>query len=115
MIPIPETNPIKPALRKEMVMTETSELDCITVVVNTPKEMHFQNESVDRDRIFSRTPPVKLRNPSSRKIIPNKKIATPAAIALKSGLILNPKARIVSIATRKIFFITVSDTTCAVG
>ena len=36
MMPTPASNEISPALRKEIVITETSELDCMIVVVTIP-------------------------------------------------------------------------------
>ena len=41
MMPIPAARPISPALRKEIVITETSELDCITVVLNDTKRQRL--------------------------------------------------------------------------
>ena len=90
MMPMPWASPSNPALRNEMVITDTSELDCIRVVVTTPKDRLFHNRSVVRPRIFSSTPPVKERNPSSRDSMPNRNIATPAASCLKSGLTQKP-------------------------
>jgi hypothetical protein len=40
--------------------------------------------------MFSSRLPVKARNPSSRLIMPNRKITTPAEMSLKSGLIPEP-------------------------
>jgi len=90
MIPMPATREIRPALRKEMAMTETSELDCITVVLMMPKLRLFQYLSVVLRRMDSSVPPVKALNPSSIESLPNKKMATPAEIPLKSGLIQKP-------------------------
>jgi hypothetical protein len=73
-----------------MVITETSELDCIRVVETTPKPRLFQVLLVVFCRIFSSKPPVKALKPSSRNSIPKRKIATPAEISLKFGLTQNP-------------------------
>ena len=73
-----------------MVMIETNELDCMMVVVTTPNEIAFQNRSVVRLRIFSSSPPVNALDPSSRNSMLKRKIATPAAISLNSGLSQNP-------------------------
>jgi len=90
MIPTPWASSRRPALTKEMVRTETRELDCMRVVVTTPKLRLFHSRSVVRRRSFSSTPPVKARNPSSRESMPKRKIATPAEISLKWGLTQNP-------------------------
>ncbi len=73
-----------------MVITDTSELDCMTVVVITPKLRLFHSLSVVLRSRFSSTPPVNALKPSSRLSMPNRKIATPAEISLKSGLIQKP-------------------------
>jgi len=73
-----------------MVITDTRELDCVMVVETTPKDMLFHSLFVVRRRIFSNTPPVKTLKPSSRNSIPKRKMATPAAISLKSGLSQKP-------------------------
>lgn len=70
-------------------MTDTSELDCIRVVATTPKVKLFQSRSVVRCRMRSSVPPVKALKPCSSALMPNRKIATPAAISLKSGLTQN--------------------------
>ena len=57
-MPMPAVRPMSPALRKEMVMTDTSELDCMMLVETMPKVMLFHSLSVVRLRIFSSTPPV---------------------------------------------------------
>ena len=41
MMPIPAARPMRPALRKEMVIRDTSELDCMTVVLVMPRRMAF--------------------------------------------------------------------------
>ena len=46
MIPMPSARPISYALRNEMVITETSEDDCIKVVATTPKLRLFRRRSV---------------------------------------------------------------------
>ena len=48
MIPMPAASDSNPALRNEIVMTETRELDCIRVVVTTPNDRLFQTLSVVR-------------------------------------------------------------------
>ena len=73
-----------------MVITDTSELDCIRVVVTMPKLRLFHSRSVVRRSRLSSTPPVKALKPSSRHSMPNRKMATPAAISLKSGLTQKP-------------------------
>ncbi len=73
-----------------MVMTETSELDCMMAVVSTPNVMLFHNLLVDALRIFSSPPAVKVLKPSSRASMPNRKMATPAVMVLKSALTANP-------------------------
>ena len=74
----------------EMVMIETSELDCMIVVDTTPKSRLFQVLSVVFCSSLSRTPPVNALKPSSRNSMPIRNIDTPAAISLKSGLTQNP-------------------------
>ena len=91
-MPIPAGSAISPALRKEMVMTETSELDCMIAVDMKPKAWLFHTLSVQELSSRSRTPPVKALKPCSNAIMPNRKIATPAAISLNSGLTQNPQA-----------------------
>ena len=68
-------------------MRETSELDCMMVVLTTPNAMLFLCVSVKRRRSSSSVPPVKALNPSSSDNMPNIKSDSPAAIVLKSGLI----------------------------
>jgi len=53
-------------------------------------------------RIFSSTPQVNALKPCCRNNIPNKNMATPAAISLKFGLIQNPYVRINNIVGRNI-------------
>jgi len=89
-MPIPAARPSNPALRNEMVITETSELDCRIDDDTTPKPRLFHKEPVVLRRIFSRVPPEHALNPCSSDNMPNKKITTPAEICLKSGLIQNP-------------------------
>jgi hypothetical protein len=60
------------------------------VVETTPKPMLLGSVLVVRANTFSRIPPVKALNPSSRKSMPNRNIDTPAAISLKSGLTQKP-------------------------
>jgi hypothetical protein len=81
---------MSPALRKEMVNTETSELDCMMVVAITPNDRLFQVASVVRCRKFASKPPLNDLNPFSRDSMPRRNIATPAAMVLKSGLIQKP-------------------------
>src|SRR5690554_267094 len=86
MMPIPAASVIISALTNEMVISDTRVLDCISVVAPVPKARLFQSLSVDRRRIDSSAPPVKALKPSSRHSMPNMKIATPAAIPIKSEL-----------------------------
>ena len=86
MMPIPAPSVIRPALRKEIAITETSELDCMMLVVTMPKPRLRHRPSVVRRRSRSSTPPVKILKPSSMARTPNRKMATPAAICLKCGL-----------------------------
>ena len=79
-IPTPPISEMSPALRNEMVMTETSELDCRSVVETIPKVTALGVEPVARSRTRSSAPPPKSLKPSSSINIPNRKIATPAAI-----------------------------------
>ena len=91
MIPTPPISEMNPALRNEMVITETSELDCRSVVETIPKTIARGVEPVARSKTRSIAPPPNSLKPSSNISIPNRKIATPAAISWASGL--NQKAR----------------------
>ena len=71
-------------------MTETSELDCMAAVASRPKPRLFHSRSVVRRSRDSSVPPVKALKPSSSDSMPNRKIATPAAMVLKSGLSQKP-------------------------
>jgi hypothetical protein len=99
---------MSPAPIKEMVRTETRELDCIIAVLTNPKLMLFQSLLVETWRIFSSTPPEKALNPSSNANIPNRNMATPAEISLKSGLIQNPYAKNINIIGSNIFLNIIS-------
>jgi len=90
MIPTPPMSEISPALRNEMVMTETSELDCKSVVEIIPNEIARGVEPVARSKSLSNAPPLNSLNPSSSISMPKRKIATPAAISCTSEL--NQKA-----------------------
>ena len=72
---------IRPADKKDMVITETSELDCMTVVATTPKPSDLPSEPVAFSKAFSRKPPLNSLKPSSSINMPKRKIATPAAIS----------------------------------
>jgi len=80
---------MSPALRKEMVMTDTSELDCNTVVETIPKSIDRGTDRVARSSNRSSMPPPRSLNPSSSISMPNRKIATPAAISCAFGLSQN--------------------------
>ena len=71
-------------------MTDTSELDCMKLVLTTPKANDFHVVSVVLRNNFSSKPPVKALNPSSSESMPNKNIATPAEISLKFVLSQKP-------------------------
>jgi hypothetical protein len=90
MMPIPAAREIISALTKEMVISDTSVLDCISVVLPRPKATLFHSRSVERRSTISSAPPVKALNPDSREIMPNRKRAMPAAISLRSGLTQKP-------------------------
>ena len=107
MIPMPWVSPIRPALRNEMVITDTSELDCRILVETTPNDRLFQSLSVERARTRSSTPPENTLKPFSSDSIPNIKIATPAEIVLNSGLIQKPQPRMIKM-TGKIVFLSMS-------
>ena len=87
----------------EIVKTDTKELDCIMAVTTKPKLILLYSLFVDFCKILSNVPPEKILKPSSRVNIPNKKMATPADISLKSGLIHKPQDRIINIKGNKIF------------
>jgi hypothetical protein len=72
-------------------------------VLTKPKLMLFQSLLVEAVRIFSSTPPEKALKPSSSASIPKRKMATPAEISLKSGLIQNPYAKKINITGSSIF------------
>ena len=59
MIPIPAARVISPALRKDMVITDTRELDCISVVLTIPNNTLLPVDEVVRRNSRSRAPPVK--------------------------------------------------------
>jgi hypothetical protein len=90
MMPMPAASVMSPALRKEMVITATSELDCISVVLTMPNKTLFPVVDVVRRSSCSRVPPVKALKPSCRARIPKRNIAMPAAITLKFGLTRKP-------------------------
>jgi len=73
-----------------MVSTETSELDCISVVATTPNVRLFQRLPVARCRKSDSMPPLSCLKPSSSDSMPSRKMATPAAMVLNSGLIQKP-------------------------
>ena len=81
MMPIPASNEINPALRKEIVITDTSELDCMIVVVTIPNSRDRGTDPVAFSSTLSRNPPLNSLNPSSSISMPNRKMATPAAIS----------------------------------
>jgi hypothetical protein len=89
-MPMPAARSMRPALRKEMVISDTSELDCMMVVLVMPRKMLFPMLSVDLRNTFSRAPPVKALKPSSRDTMPKRNSARPAAMTLKLGLIQKP-------------------------
>ena len=57
IIPIPPAKSINPAERKEMVKIESSELDCINVVVIIPKFSAYHNRLVEERKNRSNIPP----------------------------------------------------------
>ena len=63
------------------MITDTRELDCMTVVDITPNASDFGTDPVAFASMFSRNPPLNSLNPSSSISMPNRKIATPAAIS----------------------------------
>ena len=103
IIPIPPAKSTKPADKKEIVRTDTNELDCISDVVSMPNPNDFQILSVDLRSNFSKNPPENFLNPSSNASIPNKNMATPAVMVLKSGLTQKPQAKSANIVGSKIF------------
>ena len=113
IIPMPADNEIKPADRKDMAMTETSELDCITLVEKKPKQRLLERLLVLRRNQFSKTPPVRALKPSSRLSIPNRNMATPDAISLKFGLSQKPYARSAKIVGSNILRIIIGNPSCA--
>ena len=101
IMPIPVISGSKPALKNEIVITDTRELDCMMAVLTMPKPRLFGIVSVVRRSTLSRKPPVNWRNPFSSESMPNRKMATPAAICLNSGLNQSARARIPRIRARK--------------
>ena len=89
-MPIPDASCSSPALMKEMVITETSELDCMIDVVTNPNVMLFATLLVDALSSLSSVPAVNVLNPSSSDSMPNRKMATPAVMVLKSALTAKP-------------------------
>lgn len=87
---MPAASEIISALTKEIVTSDTKVLDCISVVLTTPKVMPFHNRLVKRRNMDSSVPPVKALKPSSRHTMPNMNRATPAAISLKLALAHRP-------------------------
>jgi len=85
-----------------MVITDTRELDCMIVVDTTPNPRLRPRLDVDLRKIFSSVPPVNRLKPCSSESIPNRNIATPAAISLKSALFQKPTARIIKIVGSRI-------------
>ena len=94
MMPMPEASPISPALRKEIVISETRELDCIMAVATRPKPRLRARVRVAVASTDSSTPPVKAWKPCSSASMPNMNRATPAASCMKSSLCQNPQDRI---------------------
>jgi hypothetical protein len=91
MIPTPAKSEINPPDRNEIVITETSELDCITVVVRMPKPIDFVIDSVAFSKMRFRNPPLISLNPSSSINIPKKKDRHTSNDLLKVATGLEPK------------------------
>ena len=87
---MPAPRVINPALRNEMEITDTSELDCIAMVETMPNSRLFQVLDVVRLSTRSSVPPVKAWKPCSSASMPKRKMATPAEITFRSGLIQKP-------------------------
>ena len=68
-----------------MVITETSELDCMIVVLTIPKEMAFQSLVGGRFQNFLEQPAGEGLEAILEEQHAEQKIETPAAISLKSG------------------------------
>ena len=84
--PMPAARSIRPALRNEMVITETKPLDCVRVVATMPKPRLRQGPLVKRLRRVSSVPPVNAEKPSFIKRMPNRKIAISAASCAKAAV-----------------------------
>ena len=92
--PKPPERLIRPALIKEIVITETNELDWMKAVTIAPTPMLLYNLCVAFFKRFCNGPLVKTLKPSSNMIIPNNKIAIPEPITLKLEFTNNITANI---------------------
>jgi hypothetical protein len=100
MMPIPPIREISPALRNEIVTTETSELDCRRVVETTPKRSARGVERVAAPSSLSSLPPPSSRKPSSSMSMPRRKIATPPAISCRASTSQKARSSAPTVAAR---------------
>lgn len=77
---------INSAPKNDIVIIQTSELDCINEEAMNQKSIHFHDLSVLVCNNFSNAHQVKFLNHVCKNLIQNKNIATHHAISLKSGL-----------------------------
>ncbi|MCY1556881.1 hypothetical protein D9M68_936790 [compost metagenome] len=96
---MPAANWIRPVLRKAMVSSDTSELDCTSMVALTPNIRLLKGVAVLSASRRSSLPPASWRKPSSRHCMPNRNSARPAHRPSQPAL--NQKLR-ASRANRKI-------------
>src|SRR6056297_1149121 len=94
--PDPAISEISPALRKEIVRTETRELDWTSVLDTRPKASARGVERVAAPSRRSRLPPLSSLKPSCSMRMPKRKMATPAATSCRSGLNQNARTRAAS-------------------
>ena len=99
--PIPLDNEINPALIKEIVITETNELDCNKAVTRAPAPILLYSLFVAFFNIFWSGPFVNTLNPSSNIIIPKSKIAIPADMVLKFWLKYSKMAKTIKSPKKK--------------
>lgn len=85
--PIPCDRLSREADTKDIESTETKEELCIIAVATAPKLTLLIAVFVEVVRIFSKNPPLKVRNPFPRLSIPKSKIASPALTLVSAGLV----------------------------
>ncbi|MNJ57357.1 hypothetical protein D3C77_529430 [compost metagenome] len=88
-IGMPPASLISPVLMKAMVSSDTSVLDCSSMVPPTPNSSPLNGVAVVRASSCSSLPPASWRRPSSRHCMPNRNNARPAHSSSQGWLLQN--------------------------